>query len=104
MNPYGETKVCVEMLIRSLGNLKESCFVSLRYFNPVGAHSSYLIGEEPENPQNLLPIIEQVVQGKRQKLFVFGSDYDTPDGSGIRDYIHIIDLADAHVRVIEKFY
>ena len=102
-NPYGRTKLVMEQLI---GDLCESdpCFkvANLRYFNPVGAHPSGLIGEDPGGiPNNLMPYISQVAVGRRERLQVFGGDYPTVDGTGVRDYIHVMDLARAHVDAIE---
>ena len=102
-NPYGETKLMIERI------LKDSCAADselsacvLRYFNPIGAHESGLIGEDPRGiPNNLLPYIAKVAAGKLQCLSVFGNDYDTPDGTGVRDYIHVVDLAIAHIKAIE---
>ncbi|MEC4724570.1 UDP-glucose 4-epimerase GalE [Shewanella sp. D64] len=102
-NPYGWTKVMVEQM------LKDTCAaqpqwqaISLRYFNPVGAHESGLLGENPLGiPNNLMPFIAQVAVGKRAKLQVFGNDYPTTDGTGIRDYIHVMDLAEGHVRALQ---
>ena len=106
-SPYGNTKqISEEILAAVSGAYGNYNTIALRYFNPVGAHSSALIGELPLGvPQNLLPFITQTAIGKREKLTVFGGDYDTPDGSCIRDYIHVVDLAKAHVaaiRLLEK--
>ncbi|PRD49397.1 UDP-glucose 4-epimerase GalE [Sphingobacterium haloxyli] len=106
-SPYGNTKqIAEEILEETAGAYNNYNFIALRYFNPVGAHASALIGELPIGvPQNLLPFITQTAIGKREKLTVFGGDYDTPDGSCIRDYIHVVDLAKAHVaaiRLLEK--
>lgn len=103
-NPYGRTKLMMEQI---LGDVYVSDntwnIVLLRYFNPVGAHRSGTIGEDPNGiPNNLVPFISQVAVGKREKLSVFGDDYPTSDGTGIRDYIHVVDLAVGHVRAIEK--
>ncbi len=102
-SPYGNTKQVCEDIIEDVsrsGNLKA---ISLRYFNPIGAHASALIGELPKGtPNNLVPFITQTAAGKRDCVKVFGSDYDTPDGTGIRDYIHVVDLAEAHVAAIER--
>lgn len=103
-NPYGKSKYFSEEI------LKDTCkyntdyrVISLRYFNPVGAHSSGKIGEDPKGiPNNLMPYICQVAIGRRQHLHIYGNDYDTPDGTGIRDYIHIVDLAKGHVKAFEK--
>lgn len=103
-NPYGQTKLTVEHLIRDVANsAQELEYGILRYFNPVGADESTQIGEDPKGtPNNLMPFIAQVAVGRRDELTVFGDDYDTPDGTGIRDYIHVSDLADAHVAALEK--
>ncbi|MBR2780549.1 MAG: UDP-glucose 4-epimerase GalE [Eubacteriaceae bacterium] len=98
-NPYGTTKLMIEMIMEDLCRADGtfSC-VALRYFNPVGAHPSGLIGEKPSGvPNNLTPYIQQVASGIREKLYVFGNDYDTPDGTGVRDYIHVTDLAAGHL-------
>ena len=103
-NPYGYTKVMIEQILRDVYVSDNDWSVSLlRYFNPIGAHKSGLIGEDPNGiPNNLLPYICQVAVGKLEKLGVFGDDYDTPDGTGVRDYIHVVDLALGHVKAIEK--
>lgn len=101
-NPYGRTKLIGEKFINDL-TLSNSKFhsVILRYFNPVGAHKSGLIGENPSGiPNNLMPYISQVASGKLESLKVFGNDYDTPDGTGVRDYIHVLDLADGHIAAL----
>lgn len=102
-NPYGRTKLVVEQLIEDLCSADTSFQAAvLRYFNPVGAHPSGLIGEAPQGaPNNLMPYVCQVAVGRRPHLNVFGNDYPTPDGTGVRDYIHVVDLARAHVRAIE---
>lgn len=102
-NPYGWTKLMIEQILRDVANTNEGWqFTSLRYFNPVGAHPSGRIGEDPSGiPNNLLPFVSQVAVGKREKLSVFGDDYDTVDGTGVRDYIHVVDLAKAHVAALE---
>ncbi len=102
-NPYGTTKKMNEMIISDMAKAdNELSCVLLRYFNPIGAHESGLIGEIPNGiPNNLVPYIAQVVAGQREYLNVWGNDYDTPDGTGIRDYIHVVDLAKAHVKAIE---
>lgn len=104
MNPYGESKVSVEYLLGSLGKAHPDWrIISLRYFNPAGGHESGLLGDEPyDYPNNLFPFIQDVLIGKREKLVVFGDDYPTPDGTCIRDYIHIHDLAVAHVLALEN--
>ncbi|HEX5374014.1 MAG TPA: UDP-glucose 4-epimerase GalE [Aquabacterium sp.] len=101
-NPYGQTKLMGEELLRELARCKPAWHVAyLRYFNPVGAHPSGLIGEDPRGvPNNLMPYVAQVAVGKREHLNVFGNDYDTPDGSGVRDYIHVCDLAEGHVAAL----
>ncbi len=103
-NPYGRTKLMIEEILRDLYvSDNEWDIALLRYFNPVGAHESGLIGEEPKGiPNNLMPYITQVAIGKREYLSVFGNDYNTPDGTGVRDYIHVVDLSIGHVRAIEK--
>ena len=101
-NPYGYTKVMIEQILHDLCNADpEFRVVALRYFNPIGAHKSGLIGEDPNGiPNNLLPYIGQVAVGKLEKISIFGDDYDTPDGTGVRDYIHVVDLAKGHVCAI----
>ena len=101
-NPYGWTKSMIEQILTDLYSSDSSWnVVILRYFNPVGAHSSGLIGENPKGiPNNLMPYITQVASGRLEKLHVFGNDYDTPDGTGIRDYIHVVDLAKGHVAAL----
>ena len=103
-NPYGQTKGMLEQVLTDLNVADpEWNVVLLRYFNPIGAHESGLIGEDPKGiPNNLVPYIAQVAVGKLQALGVFGNDYDTPDGTGVRDYIHVVDLAKGHVKAIEK--
>ena len=103
-NPYGRSKLFVEEILRDLF-LSDNRWkiVLLRYFNPVGAHESGTIGEDPHGiPNNLMPFIAQTAVGKREYLSIFGDDYDTPDGTGIRDYIHVVDLADGHVKALER--
>jgi len=99
---YGRTKLVIENMLRDLYASETSWRIAiLRYFNPVGAHSSGLIGEDPKGiPNNLMPLVAQVAAGKRDKLMIWGNDYDTRDGSGVRDYIHVEDLAQAHVRAL----
>ncbi|ACZ12808.1 UDP-glucose 4-epimerase GalE [Sulfurospirillum deleyianum] len=102
-NPYGTSKYIIERILEDL-YISDNSFqiVILRYFNPVGAHESGTIGEDPNGmPNNLMPFISQVAVGKREYLSVFGSDYDTHDGTGVRDYIHVVDLANAHVKAID---
>lgn len=103
-NPYGRTKLVIEDMLRDLSNSdKEWGIVLLRYFNPIGAHKSGLIGENPNGiPNNLMPYICKVASGELPQLNVFGDDYDTVDGSGVRDYIHVEDLAEGHVKSYEK--
>ena len=103
-NPYGATKLMIENILRDLCNAnKDFTAVILRYFNPVGAHPSGLIGENPQGiPNNLTPYIAQVLTGKLPFLQVFGDDYNTPDGTGVRDYIHVCDLANGHLQAIAK--
>ncbi|MES2583322.1 MAG: UDP-glucose 4-epimerase GalE [Pseudomonadota bacterium] len=102
-NPYGRTKLMVEEILRdAFASDPGWRFSILRYFNPVGAHESGLIGEDPQGvPNNLMPFVAQVAVGRREFLSVFGDDYDTPDGTGVRDYIHIADLAEGHVRALQ---
>lgn len=103
-NPYGSTKLFIEYILKDLYKSDNSFNIAiLRYFNPVGAHESGLIGEDPNGiPNNLSPYITQVAIGKRPYLNVFGNDYDTPDGTGVRDYIHVVDLAIGHVQAVKK--
>ncbi|MBR4183043.1 MAG: UDP-glucose 4-epimerase GalE [Lachnospiraceae bacterium] len=103
-NPYGETKAMLERILSDLCIPDpEWSVVLLRYFNPIGAHESGLIGEVPNGiPNNLMPYITQVAVGKLPELGVFGDDYDTPDGTGVRDYIHVVDLAKGHVNAVDK--
>jgi len=103
-NPYGRSKLMIEDILRDLFKAEPDWRIALlRYFNPVGAHESGLIGEEPSGiPNNLVPYIAQVATGQREKLSVFGGDYPTPDGTGMRDYIHVVDLSIGHVKTLEK--
>ena len=103
-NPYGETKAMSERILTDAAKANPDFSVSLlRYFNPVGAHESGLIGEDPNGiPNNLMPYVTKVAKGALEKLSVFGNDYDTVDGTGVRDYIHVVDLAEGHVKAIEK--
>ena len=103
-NPYGETKLMIERILKDLHASDPEWSVSiLRYFNPIGAHKSGLIGEDPQGiPNNLLPYITQVAAGRRECLSIFGNDYNTHDGTGVRDYIHVVDLARAHLKAIER--
>lgn len=105
-NPYGQTKLIGETVLRDLGaadaDWQTAC---LRYFNPVGAHESGLIGEDPRGtPNNLMPYVAQVAVGRRARLAVFGNDYNTPDGTGVRDYIHVSDLAEGHVAALQRLF
>lgn len=102
-NPYGYTKVMIEQIIKDYSNSdKDFSAVLLRYFNPIGAHPSGLIGEDPNGiPNNLLPYICKVAVGKLSQLNIFGNDYDTPDGTGVRDYIHVVDLAKGHIKALD---
>ena len=103
MNPYGRTKYMVEEMLRDITAASDMRAFLLRYFNPIGAHESGLIGEDPHGiPNNLMPYIAQVAIGQREKLSVFGGDYPTTDGTGVRDYIHVVDLAKGHVKALEK--
>ena len=103
-NPYGTSKLFIEQILKDIyksDNTWDICI--LRYFNPVGAHESGLIGEEPQGiPNNLMPYIARVAAGKLKELSVFGNDYNTPDGTGVRDYIHVVDLAKGHIKALEK--
>jgi UDP-glucose 4-epimerase len=103
-NPYGRSKLVIEDILRDLYRSDPSWHISLlRYFNPVGAHDSGLIGEDPRGmPNNLMPFVAQVAVGKREFLNVWGNDYPTPDGTGVRDYIHVVDLAIGHLKALER--
>lgn len=103
-NPYGTTKLFIEQILQDLYKSDNSWDIAiLRYFNPVGAHESGIIGEEPQGiPNNLMPYIVRVASGQLEQLSVFGNDYNTPDGTGVRDYIHVVDLAVGHLRALEK--
>ena len=105
-NPYGASKLMVENILRDqVAAVPDWEVALLRYFNPVGAHESGLIGEDPRGiPNNLLPFIAQVADGRRERLAVFGNDYPTSDGTGMRDYIHVVDLALGHVRMLERLH
>lgn len=110
-NAYGRTKYMIEEILtdyshsHSINGSPEWSITILRYFNPVGAHPSGLIGEDPNGPpNNLMPYVSQVAVGRREYLTVFGDDYDTPDGTGVRDYIHVMDLAEAHLSALEYMY
>lgn len=102
-NPYGSTKIMNEQILQDVYTSDNSWSVMLlRYFNPIGAHQSGLIGEDPNGiPNNIMPYITQVALGKLPKLHIFGDDYDTPDGTGVRDYIHVVDLAQGHVKAVD---
>lgn len=103
-NPYGSTKLMIEQILKDVCiSDKDFCAILLRYFNPIGAHKSGLIGEEPNGiPNNLMPYINKVANGELDHLNIFGSDYNTVDGTGVRDYIHVVDLAKGHVKALEK--
>ncbi|WP_338844568.1 UDP-glucose 4-epimerase GalE [Massilia sp. W12] len=103
-NPYGRSKLMIEQILHDVIKAKPDWHIALlRYFNPVGAHISGLIGEDPNGPpNNLLPFVAQVAEGRRERLAVFGNDYPTLDGTGMRDYIHVVDLALGHVKTLEK--
>lgn len=103
-NPYGTTKLFIEQILQDLYKSDNSWDIAiLRYFNPVGAHESGLIGEEPQGiPNNLMPYIVRVASGQLEQLSIFGNDYNTPDGTGVRDYIHVVDLAKGHIKALEK--
>ncbi len=103
-NPYGSTKLMIEDILRDLFVADSEWSIALlRYFNPIGAHTSGLIGEDPNGiPNNLMPYIAQVAAGKLECLSVFGNDYNTPDGTGVRDYIHVVDLAQGHIKAVER--
>ena len=105
-NPYGQTKLMGEQMLSDLGAAEAAWQTAvLRYFNPVGAHESGLIGEDPRGtPNNLMPYVAQVAVGRRAQLSVFGNDYPTPDGTGVRDYIHVVDLAEGHVAALRRLF
>ena len=105
-NPYGWTKVMMEQILEDTAKANENIsVVLLRYFNPIGAHESGKIGEDPKGiPNNLMPYVSQVAVGKREKLTIFGRDYNTPDGTCTRDYIHVVDLAKGHVKAVEYIF
>lgn len=105
-NPYGRSKLMIEDMLRDLHRSDASWAIAiLRYFNPVGAHPSGLIGESPNGiPNNLMPFVADVAAGKREFLSVFGNDYPTPDGTGVRDYIHVVDLAQGHVKALDALH
>ncbi|XP_010269690.1 PREDICTED: UDP-glucose 4-epimerase GEPI48 [Nelumbo nucifera] len=106
VNPYGRTKLFIEEICRDIYRSdSEWSIILLRYFNPVGAHSSGYIGEDPRGiPNNLMPFVQQVAVGRRPALTVFGNDYKTKDGTGVRDYIHVVDLADGHIAALRKLF
>ncbi|HET6746741.1 MAG TPA: UDP-glucose 4-epimerase GalE [Candidatus Saccharimonadales bacterium] len=103
-NPYGQTKYIIEQILKDTAKADgTNCFTVLRYFNPIGAHASGRIGEDPSGvPNNLMPYITQVASGKRKRLSIFGNDYNTIDGTGVRDYIHVVDLAKGHLAALEN--
>lgn len=103
-NPYGRTKLIIEDMLRDIYKADNSWDIALlRYFNPIGAHKSGEIGENPNGiPNNLLPYVAKVAAGELEAVNVFGDDYDTPDGTGVRDYIHVVDLAKGHIKALEK--
>lgn len=103
-NPYGMSKLMIEKILQDIYSSDESWSIAaLRYFNPVGAHHSGIIGEDPNDvPNNLMPFISQTAIGIRDKLLIYGNDYKTPDGTGVRDYIHVVDLAEGHLKALEK--
>ena len=103
-NPYGRTKLVIEEMLRDLYRADPSWRIGiLRYFNPVGAHESGLIGEDPQGiPNNLMPFVAQVAIGRRECLKIWGNDYPTPDGTGVRDYIHVVDLAKGHLKALQR--
>ena len=102
-NPYGRTKMIQEYIVSDFAKSEKAGAVILRYFNPIGAHESGLIGEDPMGtPSNLMPYVSQVASGRLEKLYVFGNDYNTIDGTGVRDYIHVCDLAKGHIKALEK--
>ena len=103
-NPYGETKIMIERILTDVYKSDNSMsIILLRYFNPIGSHKSYLLGENPNGiPNNLMPYIVRVADGELDHLSIFGDDYDTPDGTGVRDYIHVVDLTKGHIKALEK--
>ena len=102
-NPYGYTKLMIEQILNDLSNSDDKWNICiLRYFNPIGAHESGLIGEEPNGiPNNIMPYIMKVATGELEKVHIFGDDYDTADGTGVRDYIHVVDLSLGHIKALE---
>ena len=101
VNPYGHTKAMIEQILMDTAQARDWSATILRYFNPVGAHPSGEIGEDPSYPNNLLPYVTQVAAGRREKVTIFGDDYPTPDGTGVRDYIHVMDLGRAHLAALK---
>jgi len=102
-NPYGTTKIMIEQILSDLSASDPAWHISLlRYFNPVGAHPGGLLGDNPKVPENIMPIIVNVAMGRQKELLILGTDYDTPDGTCIRDYIHVVDLARGHLKALEK--
>ena len=102
VNPYGRTKLMIEQILLDSAAAYGMNTVILRYFNPIGAHPSGLLGEAPQGvPNNIMPYITQVAVGKREKLYVIGNDYPTRDGTGVRDYLHVVDLAKGHIKALE---
>jgi UDP-glucose 4-epimerase len=106
VNPYGATKLMGENILRDVQRADTSWTIAyLRYFNPVGAHESGLIGEDPKGlPNNLMPYVARVAAGQLERLQVFGNDYETPDGTGVRDYVHVVDLAEGHVAALRYLF
>lgn len=101
INPYGQTKLMAETILKDVCSITKTKLIILRYFNPMGAHPSGIIGEAPQvNPNNLMPYILEVASKVRDRLYIFGDDYKTHDGTGCRDYIHVVDLAQAHVKAV----
>ncbi len=105
-NPYGQTKHMIEQILHDVASANSDWSITLlRYFNPIGAHESGTIGEDPQGiPNNLMPFVAQTAVGKREKVNVYGNDYDTPDGTGVRDYIHVVDLAAGHVAALNNIH
>ncbi len=105
-NPYGWSKLMVEQIMRDQCSANADWLaIALRYFNPVGAHPSGLLGENPSGiPNNLMPYVTQTATGHREKLYIYGNDYDTPDGTGVRDYVHVMDLAEGHVQAVDRLF
>ena len=106
-NPYGETKATIEKILETIyqSDIQNWNIANLRYFNPIGAHDSGLLGEEPKGiPNNLFPYINQVAIGERKNLYIFGNDWPTVDGTGVRDYIHVMDLAEGHISALKYLF